>query len=472
MNFHGQTVIGAPQGRAVRPSLLRYLHEGARTLCFRLPRWERLETGPALLALLVALRLLASIGISRLFYDSGAVFHWQASVAGWSNLLLTIWACYVVRPVPAPDGAPSAAHLLTLVLALSLCLSAGYGLLYAGLVHTAWFRKAGQWVQMGAWLLPIAWSTLATLTVLVRTGERSLLRRGAALCALGLGCALSYFLAPAPSFWREQEATAEQREAELVFDQELIESQQPLLAQGVAALAPQRPGIADMYTITFAPFEGEEVFRREARMVSEVMAKRFDAAGRGLQLINHAQEIERTPWATPLNMQRAIAGVAQAMDRDEDVLFIHLTSHGAEDGQLAANFMPLDVAPVTPQDLKAWLDEAGVRHRVISISACYSGSWIAPLAGEDTLVMTAADADHTSYGCGKKSALTFYGRAMFDEQLRSKTLSFEAAHAAARVVIDKREREAGKDDGYSNPQIKVGGRIRPYLEKMRARLKG
>ena len=464
---------------ARRPSLLRWLQQGARALCFRRPRWDTLATGPALIALLVVLRLLVSIGVNRLFYESGADFNWAAVTAGWASLLLTVWACYVMRPVPAagvvrfatPNAAPSATHLLTLVLALSLVLSSVYGLAYAGFVHTAWFAKIGQWGQLAAWLLPVSWTTSATLVLMLRTGERVLLRRIAAVCALGLGCALSYYLAPAPSFWNEQEAGTEEQGAALSFDQELVEMQQPMLMKDVAALKPQRPGIADMYTITFAPFEGEEVFRRESRVVNEVMAKRFDAGGRGLQLINHAEEIEQMVWATPVNLQRAIAGVAQTMDLEEDVLFIHLTSHGAQDGQLAANFQPLEVAPVTPEDLKRWLDEAGIKHRVISISACFAGNWIAPLAGEDTLVMTASDADHTSYGCGKKSDLTFFGRAMYDEQLRNKTLSFEAAHAAARLVIDQREKEAGKDDGYSNPQIKVGSRIRPYLVKMQARLK-
>jgi hypothetical protein len=107
---------------------------------------------------------------------------------------------------------------------------------------------------------------------------------------------------------------------------------------------------------------------------------------------------------------------------------------------------------------------------VISISACFAGNWIGALASDDTLVMTASDADHTSYGCGHKSPLTFFGRAMYDEQLRTSTLSFEEAHAAARKIIDQREKEAGKDDGYSNPQIRVGSRIGPYLAKMRGRL--
>ena len=83
--------------------------------------------------------------------------------------------------------------------------------------------------------------------------------------------------------------------------------------------------------------------------------------------------------------------------------------------------------------------------------------------------MTAADADHTSYGCGKRSDLTFFGRAMYDEELR-RHHSFEKAHAAARVVIERREKEAGKDDGYSNPQIRMGAAIRDKLKRVEASL--
>ena len=106
------------------------------------------------------------------------------------------------------------------------------------------------------------------------------------------------------------------------------------------------------------------------------------------------------------------------------------------------------------------------------MSACYSGSWIEPLASPTTLVMTAADAEHTSYGCGARSELTFFGRALFDEQLRV-TRSFEQAHAAARAAIERREREAGKSDGYSNPQIRVGeGGIRDVLHRLALQIEG
>jgi hypothetical protein len=318
------------------------------------------------------------------------------------------------------------------------------------------------------------------------------LAKAFAIAAVMLSVLLTYLIDRPEAFWRVPVAAAapaqsppaaaapaappaEQQEGEeadqgIRLTQEVFEAQAPLLPAQLAALKPQRPGVIDMYTITFAPFEGEEVFRRETRVVADVMAKRFDAAGRTLQLINHRETAAELPWATPLNLERAIAGLAKVMDTKEDVLFIHLTSHGASDGELAADFWPLDVAPVTPPDLRKWLDDAGIKHRVISISACFAGNWVEPLSNDDTLVMTASDATHTSYGCGKKSPLTFFGRAMYDEQIRNTTLSFEEAHAAARKIIDQREKEAGKEDGYSNPQIEVGSKIRPYLEQLRLRL--
>ena len=47
-----------------------------------------------------------------------------------------------------------------------------------------------------------------------------------------------------------------------------------------------------------------------------------------------------------------------------------------------------------------------------------------------------------------------------------------AEAAAAVPLIREREIEAGKDDGFSNPQIHVGERIRPVLDRLARRLDG
>jgi hypothetical protein len=454
-----------------------WLVEGARSALFMTPRWQHLQATPGAIAAICAGGLVLSILFERLYIVGPARFYWPAITGGWLGTAVTAWACYVVRhkrheEPRHPAMAPGAAHLFALSLAQSLTLTILIGACYVMLIQSGAFANFGDTEQLILPVVAAAWAVLALLLLLSRCGDRRRWPMLVATISVSI-VTLSYFVVPPTRYWYPRAAAGAGHASERIqITQEIMESQAPLLAQHLKKIKPQRPGTIDMYTITFAPYEGQEVFRRESSMVSQVMAQRFDAGGRGLQLLNHAQTATQLPWATPLNLRRAILGLAAVMDRDEDVLFIHLTSHGAADGELAAYFWPMEVEPVMPAHLKAWLDEAGIKHRVLSISACYSGSWITPLADKNTLVMTAADAEHTSYGCGSKSELTFFGRAMYDEQLRTSTRSFEDAHAAARKVILEREQEAGKSDGYSNPQIKAGSEIGPYLLRMQRGLQG
>lgn len=460
-----------------RGALGAWWREGVRSALFMRPRWGGLQVAPAVLAVLALASVGAGIGMERLQIVGPAQFHWPALLANAAWLAALAWLCWWLVPPaaePSPPAAPAGAALLSMLLAQSLPLTLAAGLatwpLATGEVDAlATFGEAGAW---GVALLPVGWALSAKLAVLWRGASARRRARLAAGAALVVMTALALFGQAHSRHWYPLSAQegGDEGPAPLVLTQELMELQPRLLASRLQSLQPQRPRRIDVYAITFAPYAGGvDVFKRESAMVAGVMQRRFGADGRTLQLVNHAATVREWPWATPLNLQRAIADVARRMDRDEDVLFIHLTSHGARSGELAAEFWPLSVDPVTPAQLKAWLEEAGVRHRILSVSACFSGSWVAPLAGPDTLVMTAADAEHTSYGCGRRSELTFFGRAMYDEQLR-RTRSFEEAHAQARVVIAQREQEAGKDDGYSNPQIAMGERIRTHLDALARQL--
>jgi hypothetical protein len=297
--------------------------------------------------------------------------------------------------------------------------------------------------------------------------------RAAALVAITMATvlAMSWYFPQTPWYPTASAETADHA-ASFRLDQETIEAQQALFARQLDALPAHSGASAQVWGIVFAPYAGEDVFLRESTMVAEVLAQRFDAKGRVLQLVNHASTARTHPWATPLNLQRAIEAMSARMDRDKDVLVVYLTSHGASDFKLAAWHGPLEVEPLTPASLRKMLDASGIKYRVIAISACFSGGWVDPLASQTTLVMTAADAQHTSYGCGKKSELTFFGRAVFDEQLRRNTHSFEEAFARAVPVIREREETAGKSDGFSNPQLLVGADIKPVLAQLQARLDG
>lgn len=465
-------VAAAPPSHQEAVGRWHWLREGARTLRLAAPRWPPVtDIHPAWPAVLVLLNVLVGGVVERGMLPGPAEFQVQALLVGWLPVALLAWVCHALRPAPVAQQPPSAAQLFSLLSAQGLWMQVIWGVVFVGLVRSGRADPLGPLVW---WLLAVS----ATVSLLVVQGvvlyRVSVGRRRTflvALLLLSLVDAWALVHQPLRLWLPATPAQAEERPA-LPMTPAALERQIGLLPERAAALQPQRPGTVDLYTITFAPYGEEDVFRRESEMVGEVLAQRFDAQGRQLQLLNHPATALQSPWATPENLRRAIQAAATRMDRDEDVLFLHLTSHGAQDGRLAAELWPLQLDELTPQQLRRWLDEAGVRWRVISISACYSGSWLDALSDAGTLVMTAADAQHTSYGCGRLSELTFFGRAVFDEQLRHHTHSFEQAHAAARPVIARREREAGKDDGYSNPQIRVGASIRERLALLQRRLAG
>lgn len=470
MHTTARTEAGIPPAHGAPATIQRWLTEGLRTAVLLPPRWHGLHATPAGVAALMVGTTLLSILLQRLYIEGAARFAWQAIASGWLLVALMAWACYAARPTPpGADVRPDAPGAVQLFCLLTLQLSA------IGAMAWLLWRLFGTdvqdgWEAWGLWLVPMLWMLLAPWAVLWRCTTRRPARRAASCTALVLATLHAVWLPPQWFWTPDRSDERAQGPAYLQLTQEVMEEQPRVLARRLAELQPQRPGVIDVYAIGFAPYAHEDVFRRESAMVMDVMAQRFDAQGRTVQLVNHAETAAEWAWATPLNLRRTIEHVARQMDRDEDMLFLHLTSHGARDGELAATFWPLSVAGVTPQDLRLWLDDAGVRHRIVSVSACYSGSWLPALSGDDTLVLTASDADTTSYGCGRLSELTFFGRALYDEQLRRETRSFELAHAAAREVIRRREQEAGKPDGYSNPQISLGDGMRARLSRLEQRL--
>jgi ABC-type branched-subunit amino acid transport system substrate-binding protein len=113
--------------------------------------------------------------------------------------------------------------------------------------------------------------------------------------------------------------------------------------------------------------------------------------------------------------------------------------------------------------LRKLLDDSAIKHRVIVISACYSGGFIDGLKDDNNLVITAAAADKNSFGCDNESDFTYFGKAYFDEALR-KTWSFTEAFEIAKPMIAAREKE--QDYTPSEPQMALGRNIAPVLEAL------
>jgi hypothetical protein len=227
-----------------------------------------------------------------------------------------------------------------------------------------------------------------------------------------------------------------------------------LMGDALDGLAPQRPGEMDVYLIT-ASLWGDPVFEREATQAETILREHFDVeSGRSIVLSAGGQAERLYPAATPNNIAAAIGHVGATIDPNEDLVVIFLTSHGQPDGAVALRETNRLGAAMRPTHLREMLSLAGIRNRVVIVSACFSGAFIAPLMDANTIVLTAAAPDRTSFGCQPEREWTFFGDAYFNHALRSGS-SMVSAFDQAKTLIERWEREQNMTPP-SNPQRYVG----------------
>jgi hypothetical protein len=205
--------------------------------------------------------------------------------------------------------------------------------------------------------------------------------------------------------------------------------------------------------VSFGLFGDQGVFRREATGAAQVVAGRF-----GSGPINVQYNSKKGGGATIEGLAMSLRAAATGMDANNDILFLILTSHGSRVG-LAVKAGRLTQI-LTPSNLAEMLSRTGMRHKVVIISACYSGIFIPRLANPDTLVITAADADHPSFGCEDKAKWTYFGNAFFNVALRQ-ARSLKDAFVVARALV--KERELRERFEPSNPLMTGGENVQPLL---------
>ena len=212
-------------------------------------------------------------------------------------------------------------------------------------------------------------------------------------------------------------------------------------------------GTAKVAIAAFGLFGDQSVFESEARLAAKVVADRFGS--RSVTVRSNSASREEANAGT---LAATLQEISRDMDSDHDVLFVILTSHGSQAG--------LDVKAgsheenLSPLDLIKALNDTPARYRVVVISACYSGVFVRPLADPNTLVITAADSEHSSFGCRNGNTWTYFGDAFFNTALRHKS-DLRDAFAEAGAVVRKREQL--KHLTPSNPQMSGGENVEHVL---------
>lgn len=240
--------------------------------------------------------------------------------------------------------------------------------------------------------------------------------------------------------------------------------QQRLMRTALDSVKAGAPGKRDVFILS-AAFGGEHVFDKEANSAANILAKRYGTK-RKLVLSNAAAvRGEGTPAATPEHFSAALARIGEAMN-PEDVLFLFITSHGAKD-KGAVVYEPQRLqSSMSPERLAAELDDAGIKNRVLIVSACFSGFYIPALANADTAILTAASADRSSFGCQPERDWTYFGDAFFAHSMTSGAPLMEAFEQA-KGLIAKWEAELKVTP--SQPSAEVGANAKVFLADLERR---
>jgi hypothetical protein len=241
------------------------------------------------------------------------------------------------------------------------------------------------------------------------------------------------------------------------------QQQNALLQSALSRLAPQRAGVTDFYTIGVAGWADQDVFLKELNGALASLTKILPIGGRVVRLVNRRDTMRTTPLATRDNLAEAVRAVAEKMDRDEDVLILFMTSHGNRGG-FALQLPGAPPVELPPREVAQMLASAGIKNRLVIVSACYSGTFVPPLANDDTIIMTAADANNPSFGCAPGRNWTYFGDALFNRNLRP-GVGLSRAFNNARTTIS--EWELMQSLSPSNPQAHFGpallGKLDPYF---------
>jgi hypothetical protein len=220
------------------------------------------------------------------------------------------------------------------------------------------------------------------------------------------------------------------------------------VAAAIAALPPHGPA-PERPVLAIGGSGWQAIFDREARRAVAVLASR--GAGPALVLSNTAVQARSGVLASRRTVALAIAGIGRRA-RPDDIAIVYLASHGGEDANIQMDAPGLDFADLTAADLAAALDGAGLRRRIVIVSACFGASWIPALASPTTIVITAAAADRTSFGCDDSRELTLFGETLLGELAKPQPLA--SAFAAAKAGISAAERRMKITP--SLPQVSVG----------------
>jgi hypothetical protein len=434
----------------LRAGLLRNLSSGFSLLLLRrLPPESFVRSFDQLLVLLL-LNLVVWVGLDTLHAETGAQLL-PDGLYGWAcYLLIGLFGCTLVAR--AQDREADTRGLLIPLLAVS------------PYVMVLFWMSADTAPVAGRPLLGLLVGLLylAVLSVRILRAAYGFVRTRAALVAILLIIAAPWVLATVDldtRLWVSDDSQQAQDSDDSAETEPLLYDQPARIAAAVERVIPEEQGTPGVYFLGFAGDGDQAIFKREALFAQSVFTDHFGSGDRSVELINDVEDRDSYPLATVSGLQQALKLLASRMDVEQDVLVLTLTSHGSREG-IAVTNGSLPLLQLGPADLRQALDDSGIKWRVLVVSACYSGVFLEPLKTDTTMIVTASDAEHSSFGCADDRDLTYFGEAFLKDSVPGTATLEEAFKRAAGLI---QQREAAEHLAHSNPQFYAGPGIRQKL---------
>jgi hypothetical protein len=270
-----------------------------------------------------------------------------------------------------------------------------------------------------------------------------------------------------PTLWKQPDPEEKANNAVRWSNaEELLISQPARIDALVSRIAPAAANQTGIYFVGFAGVGRQKVFAEEIKLAAKRVADRYGSSDRTLLLLNDRRDANSYPLATVSGLKLALKRIASRMNLDRDVLFLALSSHGSAEPSLSVSNGYLPLRDLTGTDLAAALKESGIKWRVIVVSACHAGAFINTLSDDNTIILTAAAADRTSFGCSDDRNLTYFGEAFYRDAF-PKSASLRQAFDLATADIASREQREGITP--SNPQGFFGPAMDQKLAQIESR---
>ena len=375
----------------------------------------------------------------------------------WLGGALVLAVVDLLSPYPALDWPGMFASLGAMMLA-GLCAawllehrSAGlrYGFVFmaiglaALLLHAIVALLAARWPWLGAWseIAVLAWALAAACRFIFASAASA---RPHDRIAAQLVAVIAFFTVMQGGAYYDRllEAHYTRYAADdyRPIDQEALWTAQPaLVAEALSKLPSPQAGAGRNFVLTIAAGGRQDIFGREAKAVGTALSGNLGGASAVTRLSNAAADLQVTPLASRTNLAAVMVGIGEGFDSQRDLAIIYLTAHGSQRARVTTDLPDYsELRPISARFLAESLDKAGITRRVVIISACFAGTWVEPLKSPDTIVLAAARADRTSFGCDDTREYTFFGKALLESGL-GQGVSLNTAFEALKSAISHEE---------------------------------